>query len=1278
MPLASFRPAVRTWFESALGAPTEPQLRGWPAIRSGENVLIAAPTGSGKTLAAFLHAIDSLFRQGTALPDATQVVYVSPLKALGNDVRKNLEGPLAAIRGIDLALPPLRVLVRTGDTPQRERAAMAKTPPHVLVTTPESLYILLTSDSGRALLRTTRSVIVDEIHAVLGDKRGSHLALSLERLESLAGPLQRIGLSATQKPLADVGRFLVGAGRACTLVDAGHLREIDLAVEVPHGPLSAVCSAEQWGAVDARVAEIVAAKRTTLVFVNTRRLAERVAARLGARLGEGAVACHHGSLSKERRLDAEERLKTGRLRALVATASLELGIDVGDVDCVVQLGSVRSIATLLQRVGRSGHSLRKTPEGHVFPLTRDELVEAAAAVRAIRRGVLDRTPQPRAPLDVLAQQIVAECVPETRGEDELFESFRRAHPYRDLPREDFDAVVSLHAAGRAALLHRDGVGRRLRATKRARLTAITSGGAIPDVADYRVLLEPEGTLVGTLNEDFAVESSRGDVFQLGTASWRIERVEPGIVRVTPAPGQVPTVPFWLGEAPGRTEELALEVSIVREERDAPGLDPAAGRELAEYLDTGAKQLGAVPTVRRLVLERFFDESGGQQLVLHAPFGTRVNRAFGLALRKRFCRGFGYELQAAATDEAVLLSLGTAHSFELAEVFDYLSPASARRLLEQALLASPIFESRWRWNLQRSLVLERTRNGKRVPAPLQRMRAADRLAEAFPQAAACFETLPPGDVPFPMEHPLVRQTVEDCLHEAMDVEGLERVLAGLRDGSIERVAVDATEPSVFAQGILAAAPYAFLDDAPLEERRVQAVSMRRSLDPKTADDVGALDPDAIRRVKEEAWPRPESAEEVHEALLWMGYATEAEAIPWRAFLAELEAAGRVTLEDGKWFAAEAPRDAKSALRGRLEALGPHFGDEPELLELEREGIAMRARFEGREGWCDRRLLARIHRYTIDRLRREIEPVTAADFARFLSCWQHLDPDHRLDGPRGVAAALRQLAGLEIRAADWERKVLPARVRGYRREWLDAATLSGEFAFGRLFGSGAAAPRATPIAFVPREDLDSWLSLAEPAPVSAARGPAADVLAALAARGSLFPSDVERATRLPSAFAQAGLADLFALGLATADSFASVRPLFLPAEKRRAAVAAAAAGRWSLFRTEPKPAPTAPPAEFVAREALRRTGVVFRRTYAQERGLPPWRDVVRALRTLEARGLVRGGRFVLGTDGEQYALPEAVTLLRDVRRRPDLGAGPLPEGDFAARAAGIEREAPQPVA
>jgi len=1301
MSLATFHPVVARWFAERVGSPSPAQAEGWPRIQSGGHTLIAAPTGSGKTLAAFLWAIDGLLRQGEALPDETQVLYVSPLKALSNDVQKNLQAPLAELSLLDASFAPVRVLVRTGDTPASERASMGRRPPHVLVTTPESLYLLLTSAGGRKILRTVRTVIVDEIHAVAGSKRGAHLALSLERLEALTDlPPQRIGLSATQKPITDVAELLVGVGRECAVVDVGHRRALDLGIEITDSPLATVCSHEQWDEITARMADLILAHRTTLVFVNTRKLAERIAARLTAALGEEQVTSHHGSLSRERRLDAERRLKQSSLRALVATASLELGIDIGDVDLVLQVGVTPAIAVFLQRVGRSGHGLDRVPKGRIFPLTQDELVTAAALLDAVRSGELDRTPMPRRSLDVLAQQIVASCAPETWEEARLYEMIRRAWPYRDLSREEFDDVVRLHTQGRGALLHRDGVNGKLRATRRAAITALTSGGAIPDTGQYRVVVEPEGTFVGTLDEDFAVESSGGDIFQLGNASWRVLKVEPGTVRVADAHGAPPTVPFWLGEAPARTRELAAAVGRVRlEGRNAEWLardlrlSSAAAVQLADYLNEGERSLGTIPTPRRVVLERFFDESGGMQLVVHAPFGGRINRAWGLALRKRFCRGFGFELQAAANEEAIVISLGPHHSFPLEDVFQFLHPATARDLLVQALLDQPMFATRWRWNLTRSLLLSRTQSGgKRVPTPLLRMRAEDALVQAFPQVLACPETLPPGEVPIPWEHPMVRQTIEDCLTEAMDVEGFLELLRGLASGEIERVAVETAEPSAFARGILNAAPYAFLDDAPLEERRTQAVSARRVLDPKTADTLGVLDDAAVARVREQAWPDAESAEEVHEALLWMGYATESEAEEsgWTPWLEELKAARRVIEErpadeECRWRAVEAPTDPVAMLRGRLEALGPVVvggaasvpvlseSAMPHLLALEVEGRVLRCRLEGRQAWCDRRLLARIHRETLDRLRREIEPVTAAEFWRFLACWQHAADGYRLEGPRGVVQAARQLAGFEIPAAAWEADVLPSRIQGYRAEWLDQVTLSGELAWGRLWGGGRSPIRSTPVSLLPREELDVWLSLAPPSGAAVA-GEAPEVstyadlvLSILMSRGPSFAQDIARHTGLLPSHVEAGLAELIGLGLTTCDSWSGLRRLITPVSRRRGVmkrVPFAPPGRWTGLRSLACGGASGPgdarrgdaafaraaeaDAEFIARRLLGRYGVVFRRLLDRERLPVAWRDLVRVYRLWELRGDVRGGRFVQRFAGEQYAVPEAVDLLRRLRR------------------------------
>ncbi len=1265
MPLAQFHPTIQRWFSQRFGEPTEPQAIGWPHIRSGRHTLISAPTGTGKTIAGYLSAIDSLARQGANLPDATQVLYISPLRALSNDVQKNLQEPLRELRALDRDFPEIRVLVRTGDTPASQRAAMLRKPPHILVTTPESFYILLTTQRGRQMLRTVKTVIVDEIHALARDKRGSHLSLSLERLEALAGPFQRIGLSATQKPLSEVARFLVGVGRECELVDVGHRRAMDLAVVVPPSPLSTVCSHEQWAEIHKLIAHLINEHRTTLVFVNTRKLAERITARLTEVMGDDQITCHHSSLSKQRRLDAEHRLKTGTLRALVATASLELGIDIGEVDLVIQVGATRSIATFLQRVGRSGHRVRRIPKGRLFPLTVDELVEAGALLRAISRGDLDRTPQPAAPLDILAQQIVAACVEageEGWREDALFEAFTRAWPYRNLTREDFDSVIRMHTEnGRRAMLHRDGIGRRIMARKRARLAAITGGGAIADVADYQVRQSPDDTFVGTLNEDFAVEANVGDIFQLGNTSWRILKVERGVVRVADARGQPPSIPFWLGEGPSRTAELSAEIAELRQDcADDPqslqreiGLPPDAAMQIADHIEEGKRTLGVVPTQKRIVLERFFDESGGMQMVLHSPFGGRINRAWGLALRKRFCRGFGFELQAAANEEAIIISLGQQHSFALEDVFNYLHPNSVRKVLTQAVIDQPMFESRWRWNATRSLVLEKFGHGRMLPPQIMRMRAADLLAAAFPAAIACPENLPPGDLEIPMDHPLVRQTIDDCLSEATDIVGLIDVIKRLRDGSIKRVAVDTAEPSAFARGILNSELYSFLDDAPLEERRTQAVLSRRTLDARSMDNIGALDPAAVERVREEAWPQPESAEEVHDALLWMGYVTDSEARDWLPWLMELAAQNRVLHKIDRWFAADGATDPKKIQLGRLEALGPVFDDELSedekslLMALEHDGAVMRTRLDGRAAWCERRLLARIHRYTLDTLRREIEPVSASAFIEFLSCWQHADAEYMLDGPHGVAEAVQQLAGFEAPAAAWESLILPRRVRGYRREWLDELTLSGEIAWGRLWGSAASAIRVTPIALLPREHLDDWLALSSSPEVDDVTGPSRELLNTLNRSGPTFPQKLPRESGLLPAHVEMALAHLSARGLITCDSFGGLRQMITPPSRRRRPMRPV--GRWCRFRTDaPREKPDERLTEMVAKQLLQRTGVVFRRTIARERIPISWLALTRAYRRMELRGEIRGGRFVSGFSGEQFALPQAVEFLRKLRR------------------------------
>ena len=1350
-----FHPAVAAWFDGAFAAPTDVQAQAWPAIQSGHNVLIAAPTGSGKTLAAFLAAIDALVREGleTGLRDETQVVYVSPLKALSNDIQRNLEAPLAGIRAALKAqgLPDveIRTWVRTGDTPPGERQRMHRRPPHIVVTTPESLYLLLGSQSGRDMLKTTRTVIVDEIHAMAPNKRGTHLAVSLERLDALCGKrLLRVGLSATQKPIELMARFLVGAGEGapdCEIVDAGHHRARDLALEVPSSPLEAVMSAEVWEQIYGRLTELIEAHRTTLIFVNTRRLAERVTRHLSERLGQEQVTAHHGSLAKELRLDAEQRLKHGKLKALVATASLELGIDIGDVDLVCQLGSPRSIAAFLQRVGRSGHAVDGTPKGRLFPLSRDELVECAALLDSVRRGELDRLKIPERPLDVLAQQIVAEVSARDYGEDELYALVRRAWPYRALDRADFAAVIKMLAEGfttrrgrRGALIHHDAVNRVLRGRRGARLTALTSGGTIPDNADYQVLLEPENHFIGTVNEDFAVESMAGDIFQLGNKSYRIQRVERGVVRVEDAHGMAPTIPFWLGEAPGRTDELSVSVSRLRADIAASlaadpsgeraiewlietvGVAEPAARQLIEYLAAARAALGCLPTQDTIVFERFFDEVGGMQFIVHSPFGSRINRAWGLALRKRFCRKFNFELQAAATEDNIILSLTTAHSFAIEDVSRYLNAATVRTVLIQAMLDAPMFITRWRWVTSVALALPRFRGGRKVPPQLARMGAEDLIGSVFPDQIACAENLV-GEREIP-DHPLVRQTISDCLTEAMDIDGLERLLSRIESGDIRIVARELNQPSPLAVEVLSARPYAYLDDAPLEERRTQAVMARRWLSPEDASDLGRLDADAIARVRTEAWPDPTNADELHDAMVWLGFVTaqEAQAPGWDGWLAELaqqkRAARLTTPTDTLWITAErlphfeaagpvqldpeiaAPAGAEACareqalveiLRGRLEGLGPVTEETlvaplglasgenaAALAALETEGFALRGRFTAginADEWCERRLLARIHHYTVKRLRAEIEPVAARDFLRFLLSWQHVTADARMEGARALDTLIGQVEGFEAPAASWESEILPARLKGYQPSWLDERCVAGRIAWTRLRprsngGESRAAPvRTTPITLLARRNVGSWNAVSAKGNAGQPSRDAQAVLDHIRQHGASFFDELVDGTRLLRCQVEDGLAELVGSGLVNSDSFGGLRALLVPSADRRpngrhrrgTMSRMEDAGRWALTRRAHPASGDAKPAaeavEHVARTLLARYGVVFWRVLEREAAwLPPWRDLLRVYRRLESRGEIRGGRFVAGFAGEQFALPEAVGMLREMRRKPEDGA------------------------
>ncbi|THI85122.1 MAG: DEAD/DEAH box helicase [Nitrospira sp. CG24A] len=1369
MLLALFHPLIAEWFASNVGTPTEAQQQAWPAIQSGADVLIAAPTGSGKTFAAFLSCIDHLFKQTLAreLDDQTQVLYVSPLKALSNDIQKNLQQPLAEIgtaaMSAGLLMPELRVLVRTGDTPMAERQLMLKRPPHILVTTPESLYILLTAEKSRRLLQTVRTVIVDEIHAVAPNKRGAHLALSLERLETLTlTKPQRIGLSATQRPIETVARFLVGDRPMPAIIDVGHKREMDLAVEVPKDELSAVATNAIWADVYDRIAGLVRQHRSTLVFVNTRRLAERVSHSLEERLrdlGADVVAAHHGSLSRHIRLSAEERLKSGKTRVVVATASLELGIDIGAVDLVCQIGSPRAIATCLQRVGRAGHWIKAIPKGRLFVMTRDDLLECAALIRAIRAGVLDRIAVPLAPLDILAQQLVAAAATQTWREDDLFDLCRRADPYRALARSEFDQVVRMLADGIAtnrgrglAYLHHDRINHRIKGRRGARLAAITSGGAIPDTANYAVIAEPDGTVVGSVDEDFAVESLAGDIMLLGNTSWRIKGVERGKVRVEDAHGAAPSIPFWRGEAPSRTAELSAEVARLRSDidhaleatslpltpyaspvqwlRQECALDQRGAQQAIEYVLAGKAVLGTVPTQETIVAERFFDESGGMQLVLHTPFGGRINRAWGLALRKRFCVTFDFELQAAATDNGIVISLGEKHSFPLDTVFGFLHSQTLREVLLPAVLQAPMFMTRWRWNVSRALVLLRFSHGKKVPPQIQRMKAEDLLGAVFPDAMACQDNMIGERTRQIPDHPLVRETLRDCFTEAMDLDGLTALLKQIEAGTISCVAVDTPVPSPFSHEILNANPYAFLDDAPLEERRARAVEMRRTLPAQLAGEVGALDPAAIEEVQRESWPVVRDPDELHDALLTLLWLPVEEVQGWAMHLPRLIEEGRAVelsvrgeaQEVRGWVATEHRDQVESMLTsgdeaatdatalGWMESIGPttslelavrlHLSSDSihgSLLRLEASGQLLRGHFTSHVSrftsngieWCHRRLLARIHRLTIGRLRKEVEPVTAAEFMRFLFQWQHVAPGSRLHGEAGLLDIIAQLAGFEAAASAWEPHLLRARLAKYEPEILDRLCLSGAVSWGRLSphprlaNAGDCDRRrivptsVAPMSLFPREE-SAWLreafhddaASAGPDPFAQLSSVAQDLLRTLQERGASFFADLVRMANHLPAEVEDGLWELVAAGLVTADGFDNLRALMDPRRRRAEGRARTrrprhTAGRWSLlphaFGHQPSlptaqhsaPSTQRGSAESVARQLLRRYGVVFRDLLVRESLVQSWRDLLVQYRRMELQGEIRGGRFVSGFTGEQFALPEAVESLRAGRKQNEPG-------------------------
>ncbi len=1408
MSLQLFHPLIIQWFQSRFTAPTEPQVESWPHIQQRRDILVAAPTGSGKTLTAFLSAIDLLLRLAEAgeLEDEIRVVYVSPLRALSNDMHRNLQQPLDEILALaadsGLQIPQIRVGLRTGDTAAAKRAAIVKRPPHILVTTPESLYLMLTSTRSRDVLKTVETVIVDEIHALVRDKRGSHLALSLERLAAICPiRLQRIGLSATQRPIDKIAEFLVGVAaasggclspdpcdgktnnqgidipRSPIIVNIGHQRQLDLAIETPNSDLGAVCMHEQWAEINARIVELINSHRATLIFVNTRRLAERLTHQLSEILGEDAISSHHGSLAYKHRQDTEQRLKSGELKAVVATASLEMGIDIGYIDLVLQIGSPRSIATFLQRVGRSGHALGLIPKGRLFALTRDELLECAAMIRAIRHGDLDVIPIPVAPIDVLAQQIVAEVACQEWSSDELFTLCRRAAPYSNMERSTFDRVIAMlsegltPSAGRSRVfLHHDQVQRRLRARPGARLTAISNAGAIPEVFSIRVITEEDHVTVGTVDEHFGSETAAGDIFVLGNTSWRVRYLRGGDLFVSDAGGAPPSIPFWQGEAPGRTVELSKAVSDLREEleRRVVDLEAAqawlieessvsadAARQSVIYAAAQKAAIGLLPTCRRVVFERFFDESGGMQLVIHAPFGTRITRAWGLAMRKRFCRSFDFELQANADDDGIVLSLGPQHSFPLESMFPMLNANNVQAMFEQAVLVVPIFLNRWRWNATRALQISRSRNGKKVPPALQRFRSEDLLTAVFPKLTGCQENVV-GDIELP-DDPLVQQTMDDCLHEAHDMEALKELFRAVERGEIEFLARDTREPSPFSYELLNANQYAFLDGGEAAERRARAVATRRSLSIDDVRDLGRLDEAAIAQVVAEAQPLVRNADELHDTLLSRIVLPVAEGVEWTAEFAELVKTGRATLvtytsssnESGgrgwteqsegspgvsgcrpptpatrsveAWAATEripaviaafpdavlepavdVPLGVKTdwentearvaMVRGLLEICGPVTTEEAArrigitisqadaaLESLEGDGVVLRGRFTNPEKpsieWCHRRLLARIHRLTMDGLRKQIEPVSVDVFMRFLFRHHGIMEAHRREGMNGLFEAIGQLQGLDIPSVAWERDILPLRIASYRTEWLDELCLTGEVGWMRLFPPPrnpeksrpmASLTRIAPMSLYLREDL-RWLADRAPNPEFVGlSSPAMQLLEILTACGAMFGTDLQAETRMLNDHLDDALGELVARGLITADGFSGLRSLVAekPTSSRRnnrgraerIRIMRSPVGRWSIARREtvvdasesvsPAMASSEINTEW-AWQLLRRWGIVFRDLLQNEDGAPAWFELLQVFRRLEARGEIRGGRFITGVAGEQFALTDTVQKLRQIR-------------------------------
>ena len=1310
--MADFLPFVRRWFEDTFAQATRPQIEGWEAIASGRDTLIVAPTGSGKTLAAFLWALDHLHRLGLErrLEDRVYVVYVSPLRALNNDIEKNLRAPLAGIRAAAAAegikLPEVRVAVRTGDTLAPQRQAMTRRPPHVLITTPESLYILLTSERFRPAFAHTRFLIVDEIHALMGSKRGAHLALSLERLQALveagggARP-QRIGCSATVSPIESALAFLTGAtARDPITIDAGFTRDLDLQIVAPVDDFLTSESDMVWEATLQQIAELVQAHRTTLVFAQSRRAAERLARDLNDRITDGRVAAHHGSLSRRARLEAENRLKQGELRALVATSSLELGIDVGAIDLVVQLQSPRNIAAALQRVGRAGHLLSRTSKGRIIVTRGEELLEAAAVVRSIKERQLDRIVTPEAPLDVLAQQVVAAVAAESLTVDTLHARFKNAAPYRNLGREELVAVVRSLAEplpaevkGAAPRILWDRVNDRLHARRGSRFLALTSGGTIPDNGLYDVFVAETDLKVGTLDEEFVTESLPGDVFLLGSHAWKIVKVRSDRVLVEDAQGMSPTIPFWKGEHPSRSWELGLAVGRLRrdaaERLDAPdfvawatdacGLDARAAGAMRAWLVKAGEILDGVPDDQGIVVESFSDEMGGRHAMIHAVFGMRINGAWGMVLREKLRRVFGIVAEASHVDDGILLSFAPGQVPPAPErLVTLVAPEEVDTLLGRALIGTPLFATRFRHCAIRALFIPRMSRGQRTPAYLQRLKA-DALLESV------------GGQP---EFPVVAETLRECFNDALDVTRLKRLLERLHDGEMWRRHVDTPLPSPFVYPLLLAWDWAYLGAGHAEERRSDAVTMRKAWSVAA----GPLRPEIVAAVEAELQKtspdrRARDANELAGILDDLGDLTAAE-IAARALddgegmIAALAAEHRVLVLEfpsGRkaWAGA-----TDAALYG---SLATDAGLERVTLRLlrtrgpvtaawlaERYGLPADAATGALERLTARGLVRRgaflaeapapqyVHIAVLDEIqrrqvhaRRVPRPVASAEqFSAFLLRRHHLHPDHRLAGPPGVLASLELLQGEDLPVRVWEQDLLPARVENYEREWLDRLGLAGEMAwtvFDKAPGERGRSPR---VGAALRENIGWLRENGSPPPELDAR--VKNVFLHLQLRGASFAQDLGRATGLSTPDVLSALWELFWAGLVTPDTFSAIVAGVTPARRPRESSGARrrrrgqsrgvlsqlpVVGRWSVLGDEERLSPEERE-EARAQLLLARFGVV-----ARELARGDWATMRHTLLRMEYGGEVVRGYFVQGLSGEQYALADALGDLEAPARRAE---------------------------